>query len=125
VSARAYARFLDLTAKMAGEMPTGIVTHVVAWNDLETIMPDGRALPAPIDKIVASEMFRHAPVRDDGRHCYLPGAKPLVDALRLQPGAIEPATEGVRRLNAYLVDMIREKFESLERTAAAQFAQSA
>jgi hypothetical protein len=125
VAARAYARFLELTSKMAGAMPTGIVPHVVAWHDLETMMPDGRAFPAPIDKIVASEMFRHAPARDDGRHCYLPGAKPLIDALRLQPGAIEPATEGVRRLNNFLVDMIREKFESLERAAAAQFAQSA
>jgi hypothetical protein len=122
VAAGAYARFLELTSKMAGEMPTGIVPHVVAWNDLETMMPDGRALPAPIDKIVAGEMYRHGAGRPDR---LLPGAKPLIEALRLQPGAIEPATEGVRRLNDYLVGTIREKIESLERAAAAQFAQSA
>jgi hypothetical protein len=118
-AAKASTRFLDSTDKMALATPTGMISHAIAWHDLDTMI-DGRSFPAPIDKIVASEMFRHA--RDDGSRRYLPGAAPLIEHLRLQPAAIEPATEAVKRTNEYLLGSIKTKLESIEQADAAKVA---
>jgi hypothetical protein len=123
-AAKAYAGFFDATDRMALAIPTGMIAHNIAWHGLETMMPDGRAFPAPVDKIIASEMYRHTAGEDVKRRS-LPGAHPLIELLRLQPDKIEPATEGVKRMNEYLVDAIKERFSAIEAADAARFAKTA
>jgi hypothetical protein len=124
-AAKSYADFLQLTEDMAGAWPTGLVRTIVMWRDLETIMPDGVSFPAPIEKIVASEMFRLAADDEQGRRRLLPGAHPLIELLRLQPNLIEPATEAVARSNGFLVGTIRDKLDAMERANAEPIAKSA
>lgn len=107
-AAREYARFMTETDRMAVKLPTGVLGQVF-WNDLPALLPDGRAFPAPIERILAAEMFRIAPAGDDGKRWRLPGAAPLIDLLRLQPDKHEPAIEAVKRANAYLVETLTER----------------
>lgn len=120
VAAKAYARFLDETKQFAIAWPTGISPYTVPWLDLTTLV-DGRAFPAPVAAVVASEMFRHTP--PGGKE--LPGAKPLIELFRLQPAAIEPATEAVRRTNDFLIGEIKDRFEAMERATAQRLSKSA
>jgi hypothetical protein len=122
---KSYVEFLQLTADMAAAWPTGLVRTVIAWRDLDTLLPDGVSFPAPIDKIVASEMYRLAGTDEQGRLRPLPGADPLIELLRLQPLKIEPATEAVARSNGFLIGTIRYKLDEMERANAEPLAKSA
>jgi hypothetical protein len=118
-AAKFYAQFLNSTEKMALATPTGLLPHGVNWHHLETTI-DGRSFPAALDVVVAGEMFRHTVPTESGRRRDLPGANPPAVSLRDRPAEIEPATEGVRRMNDYLVGEIKQRLEAVNRTEQAQ-----
>jgi hypothetical protein len=120
-AAKAYTKFIDLTDAMAVALPTGVIQHQVIWR-MADILIEGRGFPATFDVLVGAEMFRHAA---DPSRALLPGGRPPTEAQRLQPGAIEPASEAVRRMNDYVVGAIRERFEAIERADAARFLKTA
>jgi hypothetical protein len=123
VAAKAYGRFLDCTDKMAMATPTGMIPHAIMWHTLD-MMIDGRAFPASIEVVVAGEMFRHRDERHaDKKHGFLPGARPPTASQVLRPDVIEPATEGVKRMNEYLVSAIKDRLESIERADYSQIEQ--
>ena len=108
---------MDQTERMALAMPTGMIQPAVAWHELHTLL-NGVHFPASIDKVVLGEMHRHAPSEKRA----LPGAAPLVEELRLRPQAADPATEGVRRMDEYLISTIQETIDSIEHAALAKCA---
>lgn len=124
IAAKGYSKFMSLTDRMAIVMPSGMIAHKIAWHEIDTLIR-GVAMPAPIDKILASEMFRVAVEDDDGRRRVLPGGAPVIEQLRLEPGKIEPALQGVLRMHEYLLGQIRNHIERIEAAAAPQLAKSA
>jgi hypothetical protein len=125
-ASKAYAQFLAETDAMAIAMPTGMVSHSIAWHMLD-IMLDGRPFPALIEIVMRGEMWRHADLtrQDRPTSAALPGASPPTENLRLRPTAIEPCHEAVRRMNGWVLGLIEGRIKSIEQADAAKYSKSA
>lgn len=112
----AYVRFVDATNELALAVPTGVLPYSIDWESLG-VMLDGTEFPAGVEIVIASQMFRDAGTTESGRRCKLPGARPLTETTRMNPAAIEPATESVRRMHEWLLSEVKDRFDALDQNA--------
>ncbi|EIG63478.1 hypothetical protein [Bradyrhizobium sp. WSM1253] len=98
----------QLAEDMQQQFPTGIVPHPIDVKSVD-IMVGGVSNPVSIDALLAGEMFKHGLP-----NAFLPGARPPHAMLAHDRPSIEPAAVAFRRAGAYLVALLRDRFDALK-----------
>jgi len=97
-----------LAEEMQQKFPTGILQHPIDVKSVD-IMVGGVSNPVSIDALLAGEMFKHGLP-----NAFLPGARPPHAMLAHDRPSIEPAAVAFRRAGAYLVALLRDRFDALK-----------
>jgi hypothetical protein len=109
---RAYRKILDKSHLIENLTPAELgMRHGFAFRG-ESII-DGRAFPAPLDSLIANEIYRFSAIERPGQSGALPEAKPLSLTTLLNPEASESLAVSSPRMSKSLLDAMRSRIDQI------------
>lgn len=118
IAQKAYTAIIAASHRMANSVPPG--TAIPRGSDTLSgeAMIHGRAFPASLPMLVAGEMWRHTKISHAisiDEMGAMPGARAISQEVIFDPAATEPLHVSTARVNAFLLDALRQQIEATHR----------